>query len=738
MSRQTKTPEPVLYADWYYARFLTPALVATVVYLTAAVLAFTDVHAWWVAACGAGVALLAPMIATGFGSPLGSRWFAFLFWAAIGAYLTWTAAGTPFSRDAVMALVPPAGVFGVWWHWIKVQAADAERARHLADDQAAAHATAVAELGLFPAMLELPATLARIGAKGVTEKDRIPFPAGFTVRLRMPLNGDVTYAKLRGLTDKLEVATDARPGALVFEQGESAAEVLLHVFQRDVLAETIPLPFDRRPKSISEPMPLGEYATGAVTVLTFREIAAMMVGLKGSGKSALLNTQLAHLTGCADAVVWMIDGKGGRTVRPWLQPFLDATTGRPAVDWAATTLDEADAMLLASNLAIEYRSTGDGEKIDPSPSTPAIILIVEEASLITGVGKYGSTNRAQMAERTVVTGRSEAVWCELATQRGTVTMVGNGDMKSQFDVRIGLGVQTADDARMIFPDGAMAESLFKLGKERKYRGAFLMQSPESSRVMASKGYWTDPVLIPGMALTNSQYRADLDSGTADFVHAGLVTAGVDGGYHGRWDRFRAQLAVSHKTGPHTSQTAASGTPDGTASGTPGGTGTGTSGGTGSVLTPNPNGATLAERLGLPGTSPTPSSGTGPSDVERDRQLFEEIVSHLKVPPPADIPTEERDDPQVVPPILLTLVQIFNGRGAEQLHTETILEHLPGEMTKRAFSLLMGHCGVAALPEAFVVDGVRRRGYALQSILVAIGKARLGGMPRQAFDWPEGR
>ncbi len=59
-----------------------------------------------------------------------------------------------------------------------------------------------------------------------------------------------------------------------------------------------------------------------------------------------------------------------------------------------------------------------------------------------GLTEGGVTNAtlAGLATRLVMTGRSEAIDLIMATQRGTVTMTGSADLKSQCALRIGLGV----------------------------------------------------------------------------------------------------------------------------------------------------------------------------------------------------------------------------------------------------------------------------------------------------------
>lgn len=711
MTAKKKTS--ALDEPWRHHHVTAPALFAGAVFGVAAVLAAAAVSPWYVLGVGAVATAIAPMVATAVDSPLRTRWYVALLAPAITAWVTWCIFTTPWQRDAPLALIAGAVVFGPWWAVI-VRTSNREEALQKA---AVRRAERAAEAGHWPELL------AQIGFKGVKFVSRVELPAGYSVTMRLPPNGSATYATVYAALGKLEQAALARLNSLRLERGDTAADIVLHVLTREVLAETIPLPVDRSPKSIHDPMPLGQFETGEVAVVTMREIAALMVGVRGSGKSALANTHLARLTGCIDAVVWMIDGKGGRTARPWIEPFLQATTGRPAIDWVATSPAESDAMLLGTTVAVKYRSRGAGEKVIPSAAMPSIILVVEEASLITGIGSAANTKRAGLAQEAVVLGRSEAVDVLLMTQRGTVTMIGNGDMKSQFGLRYGLGVATQADAQAIFPDSKMAAELYKLADNEDYVGAFLMQAPASKRVLPVKGYWLAPASIGGIAVTNSQHRADLDNGTADAVHAALVAAGVPGGYYGRWDRYADQMSRVSGGAVSPGQDA------------PQGQETSPAGGTRQA---DPKGLTTAERLGLPESKLVPSPLAG---VSQDAE-FADIVRNLQVAEPErprdTAASEARPAPaERVPTILVTVARIFTTLGADRLHTQRILDELPGEMTGRRLSLLMNLCGVSVQPEPLDIDGKRARGYLAADIHRALGRARAGyEFPQAAYDWPD--
>jgi len=451
----TEAPQPQQgHPAWRHALELGPVLAAVVFAAGAAAsMARMPLVAVIViaAAIAGGLSVAAMLLAR---SGAAAAWAIAAAGSAAG-WAAYAAVAGPWSWAALTGLVVPTVILTPLWPAVRAHEARLEAAERRR--QAAAAAAAGAR--------RWPEYLARIGHRGVQFVTREDTLSGYSVRLRLPASGRVTFKALASSRDKLEVAARVRRGSLRFEQlpGGAAHEVILHVAERDFLAETIPLPAENRRRSINDPIPLGVHADGTVCAVTLREVATLVAGVRGSGKSNMLNVLIAQLARCVDVIIFVIDLKGGRMAAPWLRPWLDAQTPRPVIDWLATTREEAEIMLRALLRGIDARSRSGagGEKIRPSAAQPAVILIVDEAAVVFGMGMggprsslEGTTNAtlAGLATRLTVTGRSEAIDPILAVQRGTVTMTGSGDLKSQCSVRIGLGVATEADAALIIPD----------------------------------------------------------------------------------------------------------------------------------------------------------------------------------------------------------------------------------------------------------------------------------------------
>jgi FtsK/SpoIIIE family len=388
-----------------------------------------------------------------------------------------------------------------------------------------------------------PDLLARIGHPGVRFAGREDTQAGYVVHLQLPGSGKVTYSGLAPATEKLEVAARLRHGSLRFERGDQAHKVVLHVAERDVLGETIPFPVpdpdDTDVLSIVNPIPVGLFEDGQVCAVTLREMATLIVGLRGSGKSNLLNVLLAQLSRCADVLIFAIDLKGGRMAAPWIEPWLEGRSPRPVVDWLATDREEAERMLRALLRAVQARSRSGsgGEKIMPSARQPAILLVCDEIAVILGMGMGGPRSSAEgvtnltlagLATQLVMTGRSEAIDLIMATQRGSVTMTGSADLKSQCALRIGLGVSSEGDARLIIPDDVkIAADLARL----RHPGTGIVQQGKQGRVLPVKFFRIEHDAISAIAERGSMIRPGPDP---------LLEEALGEDYARRWDFDRAQ------------------------------------------------------------------------------------------------------------------------------------------------------------------------------------------------------
>jgi hypothetical protein len=307
--------------------------------------------------------------------------------------------------------------------------------------------------------------LARHGVSGVEVLDVIEHPGGQQIHGRLGAATDreraLTREALAAVAGPIAVSKRLEEGAVTFEKpkGGSAADFVMHVRTTRGKRDDVMLPRDTRPTSINRPMAIGELDNGRPFTMTFREITVMIVGMKGSGKSNTQAIFLANLARCIDAVIFMIDLKGGRMARPWMLPWVQGHAPRPVIDWLATTREEAMLMLealLAGGVARASSGVGQWDKIVPTAEIPAIILVVDETAVMTGhqirANGISNYNMAQLLAQIVETYRSEAIDELISALRSNVDTMGTTAVKSQSEVRFCLRVTSSAEGDSVFPD----------------------------------------------------------------------------------------------------------------------------------------------------------------------------------------------------------------------------------------------------------------------------------------------
>lgn len=307
--------------------------------------------------------------------------------------------------------------------------------------------------------------LEELGVPGVTILDVMQHQAGKSVYGRMGKSTAdrrvLTVEAVKGITTQIAVHKRLRADDVHVEQpaGGSSADFILHVRNRSTgPRETIYLPAENNPQTINRPIGLGVHDSGKEFRQLVREVAIIVIGVRGAGKSNLINVFIAQLAKCVDSLIFMIDLKGGRAARPWMMPWVKNFTRRPVIDWLATTREEALLMLdavLAGGQA-RARSGVGGEKITPTADVPAMILICDETAVMTGHGiREGGISNYQLAQKLAQiteTYRSEAIDPIVAALRGNVDIMGSTAVKAMSEVRIGLRVTQASDGDSVFPD----------------------------------------------------------------------------------------------------------------------------------------------------------------------------------------------------------------------------------------------------------------------------------------------
>ena len=434
---------------------------------------------------------------------------------ATGSWITWCSSTLPWGPSTASPWVTGTWLAGSLAAWLLYPWYRYSRRHEIAADHAARHQQETEpDQEVHTEWEEIFHTA--LGNRWVHEASRIETPGGYLLRVELPDDGRVTYdmvnTKLKTISTIAGRRLGLRSGALRMEHASNDGEFLFHVTERDVLAELVPLPDDLSLIESNNPFDIGLHEDATEMYWDFLR-HGMIIGLTDSGKSNLLNVIIKKGGQMVDTLLWVIDPKGGRMVRPWLEPFLTGETNRPIIDWVATNTGRREEgarspaeyyLLLDTALAEAERRSSlglGGEKVTTSCDLPRIVVIIDECADV-----LKDPYLHQKCLDLVRKGRSEGIYLLLAGQRGTVTMMGSGDLKSQIGNTAGLGVRSAADASSVFPNNP---EVSKMLPKLQHAGTLAVQLGTKSRPVPGKTYRIEYEEIGGLAVALADRRPDL-------------------------------------------------------------------------------------------------------------------------------------------------------------------------------------------------------------------------------------
>jgi S-DNA-T family DNA segregation ATPase FtsK/SpoIIIE len=160
----------------------------------------------------------------------------------------------------------------------------------------------------------------------------------------------------------------------------------------------------------------------------------LIAGIKGSGKSGLLNRIWAQMALCDDVVQWGVDLKGGAELGPW----------RGVFDWVVTTRDEAIEMVTALMDLVDRRNSllakYGWKSWEGSPENPWVVFSVDEARRLLG---NMSNAEADLIANLATTARSAGVCIIWSTQYPTLEALGSSQIREQIDQRFCFRMQNS-------------------------------------------------------------------------------------------------------------------------------------------------------------------------------------------------------------------------------------------------------------------------------------------------------
>jgi S-DNA-T family DNA segregation ATPase FtsK/SpoIIIE len=531
---------------------------------------------------------------------------------------------------------------------------------------------------------------------------------GHDVHVLLPIGG-ATIDDLARHTKAM--ATDARLPkgcAIDVTEGNLQGEVVLSVPMVNRLTEEIPFVADHRPRSIMDPVELGEYQNGNIVGVPLRQLSALAVGMRGSGKTNLLDLFTDGVGKCVDALVWHIDLNGGGMSWSWMQPWINGETDRPAIDWPATTAEEALLMVqVAYAIGLDRKGSYNHLKLQQnsrlmplSRDLPFIGIVVDEGKTVlsgTATGIIGEIRN--MLTKIQDELRDAGVGLITSGLRGTATYI-DTDFKSQVGVKVGMPVER--DAELAY--------LFDWDKQLKCSDlptsgcGYVQYHQHAPRMFKARHMLPADVTDSAVAVAN--IRPDLDA-------AGQRIGGE--AYATRYDRAREVFSGGRpaETGTSSSPTF---TPApamaGATATTPGRPRLTVMNGGGAANWPDPRDIARAGAAPRAADWPDPAQLTG-------RAAPAGVLT-------AGRPAVAASGDEVPEPIRRVLA-VFDMAGDDRIHSETLAAEL-GVADQWALADLLRPYGLRSRPQKFKRGGKNLRGYWLDDINDAVERIARGEEP----------
>ncbi|MGW3346814.1 hypothetical protein ACWDA3_26175 [Nonomuraea rubra] len=556
---------------------------------------------------------------------------------------------------------------------------------------------------------------------------------GFSMLLQQPLGASTTSRLSQSAVGLAEDAGLDHGCGVEFAPGPRRGTLWMHVSTVNGLAETIPHPGIRLGGSITDPdaIRLGQHRDGTITSVALRESTMILAGQKRSGKTGTLHNITGDAGALDDTIVWHMDLNGGGVSRAWLRPWLQARTGRPAVDWAASCPEEALLMAHALvTIAKDRKSTTadlkaemDVQLLPVSRQLPSILLVLDEGKEVLGqkVNEPIVRQIRRLLETLVDIGGNEACNGVLSVLRSTSNTLSTEILK-----------QCSTRATMRVFDQSELDYLFGYHKgitpqDAPEQGSgFLVSGPSNPRPF--KAFFMRPSDIDAAAVAIADHRPELDAAAA---------AAAGEAYETRLERMRYLFATPAEQARMTAPGAVE---------LPGFDHLWYPAGDegdeldkdqedrGKLPVPRPAGK-VARRSHLK-LIPADGFTSGWGDIDRRPATPRRPAVAAEPARPTALHAEHvaelTNDGQEVPELLERCLQLRWEGG--RMHSVRLAEQLG--LSEHELAALLGALSVTTLPNAFERGGARRRGYERQALVDAAAAIRAGELevPPEVADW----
>lgn len=300
------------------------------------------------------------------------------------------------------------------------------------------------------------------------------------------------------------------------EAGAHRGAVLIHVSTVNHLVDDVPYPEDYSPLTVNEPAPVGVRRDGQAEGPINRQTSMLFVGQRESGKTNLMNVNVANQCRMVDSLTWVIDLNGGGLALKWMRAWAAAgKPGRPPIDWVADTPAKASAMAAAMVRIAKARKVGyqdreiaaNDDKLPVDHEVPEIRVFCDEGAEIFSTRSRRDETLRGIADNLIQTleiARAAAVNETTSGLRATQDVLSDPQILKQSTFKAGLRV--SDDAELNYFFGYNHNAS---AEDAPYPGCALVKSG-TGQVHPLKVYRLKPDQILAIVKATADRHPELD------------------------------------------------------------------------------------------------------------------------------------------------------------------------------------------------------------------------------------
>lgn len=304
----------------------------------------------------------------------------------------------------------------------------------------------------------------------------------------------------------------------------AAGTYSVSVVREDVMARVRPYVDTPGWASITEPALVGYDLEGKPYYLPVKQ-HGQVIGMSTFGKSSLIHVLIAHVTRCADAILWVCGTqKLYDLVAGWIECYADTDLPLP-IDWIAYGQEHTLAMLAALMRVARWRQS---RPMSQRGGWPTIVMIMDEASFvlenrIMRVSFGGQMCTAAEMVANIARGAASGDAFEiLASQRSTNDNFGDQGGTTTANLSYAAGFRSKDEAEI---GRLMGDYQLKMPR---HRGEYWLDAGNGDlpiRLKAPYIQTTDPtkpqlhsgLTIADVAWARRDYHTTLDAGSAQIA-----------------------------------------------------------------------------------------------------------------------------------------------------------------------------------------------------------------------------